>query len=61
MSVRCRELGVNLSRETLDFCPTASATGDFRSTVEIDFEPLRAQLREALTRDVECGNASCRC
>jgi hypothetical protein len=67
MSFRCRELGVNLSRELLDFCPTASAslplvacgqvtrfcptasaTGDFRSTIEIDLEPLRAQMREAL-------------
>ena len=55
MAIRCKELGINLSHEALDFCPTASATispgvRDERS-VEIDFEALRAQLREALTTD----------
>jgi hypothetical protein len=67
MSIRCKELGINLSLEACGpatigrtgtpiyacgqvtaFCPTASATA-IEEPVEIDFEPLRAQLREILT------------
>ena len=53
MSLRVKELGINLSREAFDFCPTASATiwlDAGESAVGIDFEPLRAQMREALTK-----------
>lgn len=51
MSVRCKDLGVNLSPEAIDFCPTASATisHDARGeSAKRDFEMLRAQMRNAL-------------
>ena len=54
MAFRRKELGINVSGEALDFCPTASATISFdasESRMEIDFELLRAQVREALENE----------
>jgi hypothetical protein len=67
MSLRSKELGINLSLEACGpatkpffsgiqikacaqgtaFCPTASAP-DIQEPVNIDFEPLRAQMRQIL-------------
>jgi hypothetical protein len=33
---------------TATFCPTASASGMLQTAVEIDFAPLRAQMRKVL-------------
>ena len=60
MAIRSTDLGINLSLEaygndfcptasaSIDFCPTASASAPIDHAVTVDFEPLRAQMREAL-------------
>jgi hypothetical protein len=64
MSIRCKDLGTNLSAEIPGFCPTASATtgtindacgqattfptGFVNHPTTIDLQPLRAQMRQAL-------------
>lgn len=56
MAFRHKELGIRLTGEALDFCPTASATISFdarESRGEIDFDLLRAQMREALREETE--------
>ena len=69
MSIRCKDLGINLSAEIPGFCPTASAptgtvtdacgqatafcptaSAPFTLATTIDFQPLRAQMRQALGR-----------
>ena len=35
---------------TATFCPTASASGILHNAVEIDFEPVRAQMRISARR-----------
>jgi len=52
MAIGTKDLGINLSRE-FDFCPTASATISREDTVEIDFEGLRRQMREALRNSAD--------
>ena len=56
MAFRSKELGIRLSGEALDFCPTASATISFdarESSREIDFDLLRAQMRDALKDETQ--------
>ena len=58
MSIRCNDLGINLSLEpvglcptasaSVDFCPTASASAPIDDAVNVDLETLRVQMRETL-------------